>query len=365
MRFYIYVIDYVNMSRTTIHDIAKELNTTAATVSRALNDHPSISAATKQSVREAAQKLNYQQNRVASSLRLGRTNVLGVVIPSADISFFGSVIHGIEKVAKAHGYNVILFQTNEQYEDEVQGIKTLLQSNVDGIIASISKETTNYDHFREVKDRNIPLILFDRAIDSLGVSTVVIDDYKGAFMATEHLISQGYTRIAHISGPPHIQIFHDRLRGYVDALAAHHIKVDEDLITYGKVSIDSGRSCAEQLLQLPNRPDAIFAVEDFTALGALQAIKESPWHRPGEIGLVGFANEAFSAYITPSLTTIDQQTALMGEEAAKIFMELRQNTTVTETAPQKVVLEPLLIARQSSTRPKPKKKSLKASTIAP
>ncbi|MFC6997029.1 LacI family DNA-binding transcriptional regulator [Rufibacter roseus] len=346
------------MGRTTIHDIAKELNTTAATVSRALNDHPSISAAMKEIVRKTAHQLNYQQNRIASSLRSGKTFVIGVVIPSADISFFGSVIHGIEMVAKTHGYNVILFQTNERYEDEVQGIQTLLQSNVDGIIASITKETSNFDHFLEVKRRGIPLILFDRATDELGVSTVVIDDYKGAFMATEHLLQQGYTRIAHIAGPSHIKIFHERLRGYVDALAAHHIKIDEDLITYGKVSIESGRTCTQQLLQLQkNRPDAIFAVEDFTALGAMEAIKESQWNRPGQIGLVGFANEAFSAYITPSLTTIDQQTALMGQEAAKLLMDQQQAEQHHEKSPQKIVLEPLLIQRQSSMRRQTKQKT--------
>ncbi|WP_192822148.1 LacI family DNA-binding transcriptional regulator [Rufibacter sp. LB8] len=343
------------MPRTTIHDIAKELNTTAATVSRALNDHPSISAATKENIRNVAKKLNYQQNRTASSLRLGKTFVIGVMIPSAEISFFGSVIHGIERIAKANGYSVLLFQSNESYEDEVQGIQTLLQSNVDGIIASIAKETTRYDHFLEVKRRRVPLVLFDRAIDELGVSTVVIDDHKGAFMATEHLITQGYTRIAHIAGPSHIKIFHERLRGYVDALAAHGMKVEEDLITYGKVSIDSGRACADQLLQLSKKPDAIFAVEDFTALGALQAIKESKWSRPGQIGLVGFANEAFSAYITPSLTTIDQQTALMGQEAAKLFMEHRPGEDLNEKPSQKIVLEPLLIQRQSSQMKKPKK----------
>ncbi|AKQ46724.1 LacI family transcriptional regulator [Rufibacter radiotolerans] len=346
------------MARTTIHDIAKELHTTAATVSRALNDHPSISAATKETVKATALRLNYQHNRAASSLRSGKTYVIGVLIPSAEVSFFGSVIHGIEKIAKSQGYNVLLFQTNEQYEDEVQGVQTLLQSNVDGIIASISKETIQYDHFLEVKRRDIPLILFDRSLEGLDVPSVMINDYKGAFMATEHLIEQGFTRIAHISGPQHISIFHERLKGYVDALAAHGMKIDGDLIMYGKVTIDSGRTCAEQLLQLPSPPDAIFAAEDFTALGALQAIKESKWPKPGQIGLVGFANEAFSAYITPSLTTIDQQTALMGEEAAKIFMDLSQKGKKPDLPPQKIVLEPLLVQRESSIKRKPKKKSI-------
>jgi LacI family transcriptional regulator len=339
------------MPRTTIHDIAKALNTTAATVSRALNDHPSISEATKVMVRATAKQLNYQQNRMASSLRSGKTKVIGVIIPSAEISFFGSVIHGIEEIAKGRGYNVLLFQSNESYQQEVQGIQTLLQSNVDGIIASIAKETTSYAHFLEAKKRNTPLILFDRAIEDLGVSTVVIDDYKGAYMATEHLIQQGYTRIAHIAGPSHIKIFHERLRGYVDALTAHNLPVDEDLIVYGKVSIDSGRTGMNQLLALPQIPDAVFAVEDFTALGALQVIKETDYNQPGQIGLVGFANEAFSAYITPSLTTVDQQTTLMGKEAAHLLLTAITEANPTDLLPKKIVLEPRLVIRDSSKPP--------------
>ena len=190
----------LNLERkTTIHDIARELNTTAATVSRALNNHPSISEATKEMVRQAAIRLNYRQNKLASSLRSGRTHTIGVIIPSAEISFFGSVVHGIERVARSKGYSVLLFQSNEDPSCEAEGIETLLQSNVDGIIASVTKETTRYNHYLEVKERNIPLVLFDRVDDSLQVPSVVIDDYKGAYMATEHLIEQGYKRIAHIS----------------------------------------------------------------------------------------------------------------------------------------------------------------------
>src|SRR5690606_22657115 len=170
--------------RVTIHDIAKQLNTTAATVSRALNDNPSISDSMKTNVRAMAKRLNYRQDKVASSLRLGRTFLIGVIIPSAKISFFGSVVHGIEQVAKANGYQILLLQTNEQYQSEVEGIHALLQSNVDCILASISKETTNYDHFQEVKEHNVPLILFDRSNDELGFPSVVIDDYLGAYQAT-------------------------------------------------------------------------------------------------------------------------------------------------------------------------------------
>ena len=177
-------------AKTTIHDIARELNTTASTVSRALNDHPSISLATKKAVNQTAHKLNYRQNRIAASLRLGKSKILGVIIPSAEINFFGSVVHGIEKIANENGYNVLLYQSNELPDFEKKGIETFLRSRVDGVLASIAKETTRPDHFLEIKKRGIPLVLFDRADDDLGISSVVINDYKGAFKATEHLILQ-------------------------------------------------------------------------------------------------------------------------------------------------------------------------------
>ncbi|MFN7115762.1 MAG: LacI family DNA-binding transcriptional regulator [Saprospiraceae bacterium] len=339
----------MSTKRTTIHDIAKAINLTASTVSRALNDHPGISDSTKELVRNAAERLQYRQNKIASSLRSGRTHVIGVIIPSAEINFFGSVVHGIEHVARRQGYSVLLFQSNERTDYEIEGIETLLKSRVDGIIASIAKETTGLQHFMEIKKRNVPLILFDRANDELGVPSVVIDDYKGAYLATEHLIQQGYTRIAHIAGQQHIKIFNDRLRGYVHALHANGLPLDDDLIKYGKISIESGRACAQQLLQSPKPPDAIFAVEDFTALGAMQAIKELGLGDPWRVGLVGFANEAFSAYVSPSLSTVAQQTVKMGQEAAQLFMDIMQNKQLLY-APKKIILEPELIVRESSTK---------------
>lgn len=336
--------------KTTIHDIARELNTTAATVSRALNDHPSISLATKELVRVTATRLNYRQNRLASSLRSGRTHTVGVIIPSAEISFFGSVVHGIERIARKHGYSVLLFQSNEDPDCEAEGIEALLQANVDGIIASVTKETTRFTHYQEVKQRRIPLVLFDRVNDSLEVPSVVIDDYKGAYLATQHLIEQGYQRIAHISGQQHIKIFNDRLRGYADALRASGLPVEDDLIAYGKVSVESGRQCADHLLNAAQPPDAIVAVEDFTALGAMQSIKQKGLLIPREMGLIGFANEAFSSYITPSLSTVDQQTIKMGEEAARLFMALGKKAENGHPLLPKIVLEPVLLIRESSKK---------------
>lgn len=338
-----------SISKVTISDIARELNITAATVSRALNDHPAIKETTKKAVRDIAVKLNYQPNKLASSLRLGKSNIIGVIIPSAEINFFGSVVHGIEKVANENNYNVLIYQTNEMYEFEKKGVQTFLRSQVDGVLASISKETINLDHYNEIKRRGVPLILFDRANDALDVSSVVVNDYAGAFAATKHLIEQGCKRIAHIGGQQHVSIFNQRLKGYIDALNVHNIPVNDDLIVYGKVSIESGRECMQNLLAGKQRPDGVFAVEDFTALGAIQAIKDSQKKIPDEIAIIGFANEAFGEYITPSLSTVNQQTVSMGQEAANLFFE-GLGIDGRKVRPRKLVLEPELICRQSSIK---------------
>jgi len=338
------------ISKVTIQDIARELSITAATVSRALNNNPAIKESTRKAVKETAERLNYQPNKIASSLRKGKSNIIGVLIPSAEINFLGSVVHGIEKVANENNYNVLIYQSNEMYEYEKKGIQTFLQSQVDAVFASISKETINLDHYSELKKRGIPLILFDRANDNLGVSSVVVDDYAGAFEATKHLIKQGCKRIAHIGGQQHVTIFNQRLKGYIDALNVHNIAVDEDLIVYGKVSIESGRECMKKLLAGNTLPDAVFAVEDFTALGAMQAIKENGKKIPDDIAIIGFANEAFGEYLTPSLSTVNQQTVVMGQEAAKLFFDNLNTGKHSQHHPRKLVLQPELICRQSSIK---------------
>ena len=338
------------ITKVTIEDIARELKITAATVSRALNDHPGISESTRKRVKETAARLHYQPNRIASSLRLGRSNILGVIIPSAEINFFGSVIHGIEKIATQNNYSVLIYQSNEMYELEKKGVQAFLQSQVDGVLASVSKETINADHYLEIKKRGVPLVLFDRAMDSLGVPSVVIDDYAGAFAATKHLIEQGCRRIAHIGGQQHVSIFNQRLKGYIDALNIHGIAVNEDAIVYGKVSIESGRECMHQLLNLPKPPDAVFAVEDFTALGAMQCIKEAGIRIPEEIAIIGFANEQFCEFLTPALSSVNQQTVTMGEQAAELMFSELHTADRYQTSSRKIILEARLVCRASSIK---------------
>lgn len=336
--------------KTTIADIARALNTTPATVSRALNDHPGISEGTKRNVRLTAQKLNYNHNRIASSLRSGKSHVIGVIIPSAEINFFGSVVHGIENIANSQGYNVLIYQSNEQWEHEVRGIEAFLSARVDGIIASIAKETVDYSHFTETAKRGIPLVFFDRAHDGLGIPSVVIDDFRGGWLATDHLVRQGYRRIAHIAGQQHIKIFRDRLRGYQAALKDHGFPVEEELVRCGSVSIDSGRAATAYLLDAPNPPDAIFAVEDFTALGVIKELKSRNIAIPGQFGVVGFAAEMFGEHITPSLSTIDQQTIRMGNACTGLLLDIIQGKRSMKEEPGKIILDPIPIFRQSSIR---------------
>ncbi len=333
----------------TILSIANELNITAATVSRALQDHPGISHSTKQSVLKVANRLNYKRNRVASSLRSGKTHMIGVIIPGADTNFFGSVVHGIEKTANAKGYNVLLYQSNETHEHEIKGIETFLAAQVDGILVSVAKDIPDYSYYEELKKKKIPMVFFDRANDDIGISSVVIDDYKGAYIATEHLIKNGYQFIAHVSGPRHIKVFFDRQRGYEDALKKNSFPLRNEFIYEGNISIESGKQAMQYFLSLNQPPDAVFAAEDFTALGVMKEIKSNNIKIPDEFGVIGFANELFGEHITPTLSTIDQQTVTMGTESFRLLLQMIESNTET-IVEKKIVLNPIPVFRESSQR---------------
>ena len=336
--------------RVTLRDIAEELNLTISGVSKALSDHPGISPATKQRVKETVERLNYRPNKIASSLQSGRTKIIGVIIPSADKSFFGSIVFGMENIINQNGYSILLYQSHELPENEIKGIDTFIQSSVDGIIATMGKQTINFQHYLDVKKRNIPLVLFDTVNERIPVPTVTIDNHKGGFIAAEHLILNGYKRIAYISGLKHISIFNERLRGYKDALTKYHRAVEDDLVVFGQNTIKSGFECMEKLLQLKNPPDAIVAVEDFTALGAIKALKAQRYRIPEDLGVVGFSNEGFSEHISPSLTTINQKTVEMGEIAARLLFKISNLANPYEGEPDQIVIEPELIVRESSIR---------------
>lgn len=332
--------------KTTIYDIAKELNITVSTVSRALSGFPAISETTRQAVFATAKRLNYSPNRLASALKSGKTYIIGVIVPSVQAHFFASVIHSIEEGLKGKGYRVILYQSNESVENEINGVKTLLEAQVDGIIASMSLETEDVSHFSEIIKQHKPLILFDRTHHDLNVPTVTVDDFKAGYMATQHLIDQGYKNIAFITTVHQIKIFNDRLKGYKAALKNNGLPVVEENIIFGGLSIKDGRFGAGKLMRCVQKPDAIIAGDDFTALGVIKKLKEIN-ETPPKIGVIGFANEAFSAYITPNLSTIDQHANQMGTECSKLFLKMIQQEDPYQNIDH-VVLEPSVVERQST-----------------
>ncbi len=333
--------------KTTIHDIAKKLNITASTVSRALKDHPRISEETKKMVQKAAIKLNYQANHIAAALRNGRSNTLGIIVPTADRSFFASVIRGIEEIANKAGYNVMICQTYDSYDKEVTTIDALLKARVDGIIISHGKETENFDHIRMVKERGIPLIMFDRTNDEVGVSQVMIDDFYGAYKSTEHLIEQGCKRIAHFTNTRKISIFKERLRGYREALHDHNIPFDKKLVVESNLQLEDGRNSMIKLLERDAKPDAVFSASALSAVGAMQVMKERNIKIPEEVAIVAFSNEIYTSFTDPPLTAVDQHSMRMGNAAAEVFLdEIRQKEK--PFIPNTTVLRPELIIRASS-----------------
>ncbi|MDN3670622.1 LacI family DNA-binding transcriptional regulator [Echinicola jeungdonensis] len=336
-------------NKATIHDIASKLGITASTVSRALNNHPRISDATKKLVQKTAREVNYQPNNIAAALRIGKSRLIGIIVPTANRNFFSSVVRGIEELANKLDYKVIICQSYENYKKEVQTIDALLSARVDGIIMSIGKNTEKFDHLQRVLDKSIPLVLFDRITDQIEVNQVVIDDYMGAYKSVQHLIDNGYKRIAHFTNPRKINIYSERLRGYYDALKDNGIPLDPELVIESNMQLEDGKQNIVNMLESNLGFDAIFSSSDYAAMGALQMLKEKNIKVPDQVGLVGFGNEPFTSFTEPSITTIDQVSIPMGNVAAELFFELLK-ADPKKFIPQKTVLKPELIIRGSSVR---------------
>ena len=335
------------MKHTTIIDIAKILKISASTVSRALSDHPDIKEETKIQVRKLAKKLDYSPNPIARSLKNNRTTAIGVIVPEIEHDFFASAINGIEEVAYHAGYTIIVCQSNESFEREIINTNALIQQRVAGIIASISQSTTSGEHFKNVINRGIPLVFFDRACEDITASKVVIDDVQSSFNAVNYLIGKGYKKIAHFAGPRSLEICKRRLNGYTDALKKSGIKVNEEFVRYGGLHEIDGYNSMDYLLKNNMMPDAVFAVNDPVAIGAFQRIKEAGLKIPGDIGIVGFSNNKITNLIDPKLTTVDQPSFEMGKRATEILIDTIENSA-KKIKPQIVILEAKLIVREST-----------------
>ncbi|MGB5820375.1 MAG: LacI family DNA-binding transcriptional regulator [Saonia sp.] len=337
--------------KATIHDIAERLSITASTVSRALNGNPRISNNTREAVLKVAQDLNYRPNHIASALRSGKSQLIGIVVPTINRSFFSSIIRGVEEVANSLDYRVVVSQSNEIPQAEADTVRAFLNARVDGIIASIGKNTDNFEHYEDLIKRGIPLVLFDRTTSELPTSQVVIDDYLGAYKVTEHLIEQGCRRIAHFTTKRRINIYKDRYRGYVDALKNHGLPLDESLICVGDMQLEDGRNHTQNLLREKIDFDAIFSTSDYAAMGAMQVLKENGLKIPEDVALAGFSNEPFTSFTDPPLTTVRQFPVEMGQTAARLFFDILK-AEKRKMIPQKTVLQPELLIRASSLKTK-------------
>lgn len=323
------------------------LNISPAAVSKAMHDDSRISIKTKDAVKRVAKELNYQPNHLASALRKGKSNLVGVIVPRTNSNFFSSVLEQMEEVLNKAGYNIIITQSNESFNKECQNIDTLLFTQVDGIIASMANETVDLSYYEKIKSKGIPLILFDRGENDLNVDYVGINDYDSSHVIVEHLISKGCKRIAHIGGYRRTRIFNNRIRGYIDAIRKNNLPLDDNLLVESDLTLDDGRIKMTELLKLKDRPDAVYIASDYAALGALQVLNEQHIKVPEDIKLVGFGNEPFTSFVTPTITSIDQHSSQIGKLAAETFLERIQNPTVKQTL-NKIILDATLVARDSS-----------------
>ncbi len=324
----------------TIKDIAKQLGISASTVSRALQDHKDISEETKHRVKALAKEMHYQPNAIALSLQRSKSNVIGIIVPQIVHHFFSTVISGIEEYAGKSGYNVIICQSNESPEREKNNTQTLISSRVAGIIVSSTKYTEQYAHFNNVTDSNIPMVFFDRIIHELDTDRVVIDDYKAAYDATEYLIKTGCKHIVHFSGPENLKISAKRMWGFRDALKRNGIPFKEEYVIKAD-NIYEGEKETEKLIVNKKLPEGIFAVNDETAAGALNALKKHNIAIPDEVSVMGFTNGLVSTITIPTLSTVEQNGYMMGFKSAELLIKRIENPDlphVNEIIPTKLIL---------------------------
>ena len=331
----------------TIKDIAQRLNISISTVSRALRNASDINPETKQAVLLLSEELDYQPSKLALSLRQKQTHTIGVIVPNLDY-VLSTMIRGIDEVALEAGYTVMVCQSNESFGREVLNTRRLLDSLVDGFIISVSSETKIFDHFKKVQDRGLPMVVFDRVTPALVAPSVRLDNEEGGFLATEHLLEQGYKRIAILAGPANLGVSNSRMDGYLKALRKHKVKRDDSLIIHCDFNQDYAYYATQELLSMKKRPDAVFTISDRMAIGAMLAIKNKGLSMPDDIGLVGFNNEPMVSLVTPAISSVDQPSFELGKVAAKLFIEAMH--TKEEMVRVEEVLKPKLYIRESSRR---------------
>ena len=329
----------------TMKDIAKEFGISVATVSRALKDSPRISAERRQAIQQYAREHNFAPNVIAESLRHSKVKpmkVIGVIIPEFTHFYFSSILSGIEEEATAHGYRIMVAKSDERYEREVKICQSYLENKVCGVIVSQAKDTQKYDHFQKLIDAGVPLVFYDRICTGVNASRVVVDDYMGAYNAVTYLIETGCHRIAFYGSSMTLEISKNRFNGYRDALLKHGIKPDDTLMRFCDNRADA-EAITPEILQMENRPDGFFAVNDDTAIGILYTAKRMGLHVPDDVSICGFTNGQRAVACDPMLTTVEQRGVMVGEEAANILIGHVEGAIPRDKMERRVVRTRLII----------------------
>lgn len=335
----------------TIKDIAKALGLSTSTVSRALRDSYEISPETKRLVMEYAEKINYQPNPIALSLKEKKSHTIGVIVGEIANSFFSQIINGIESVAKTRHYNVIISQSHESFEKEMTNLQYLTSRSIDGLLISVSAETTDFGSFREISSKGMPMVFFDRIVDEIDTHKVIADNFTGAYNATSHLIKKGYRRIATICNASILSIAKERLAGYTAALKDHGLPVEDSLIRYckhGGMFRDEMEESLRELFGTRKKPDAIFASSDKITMGCLRILRAQGYSIPGDIGLIGFSNGEFTELLDPPLSVIKQPAFEMGQVATELLLQLIESKRPVQEFETRVLSTEMII--RGSTR---------------
>jgi LacI family transcriptional regulator len=337
----------------TIKDIAKALGLSTSTVSRALRGSYEISAETKKLVLEYAEKLNYRPNPIAQSLKEKRSRSIGIIVCEIANNFFSQAINGIESVAYKKGYYVIISQSHESYEREVSNAQYLTSRSVDGLLVSLSTETTDLSHFKKLHEKGLPIVFFDRITEEMQTHKVSANNFNGAYQATEHLLKSGFKRIAHITISPHLSITKERLAGYKAALADNGVPFDESLVKYckyGGLIISETEQAVDALLHLPKKVDAIVAASDKLSTGCLGTLAKRNIKIPEDIALVGFTNSPLTDVFHPPMSSVSQPAFEMGQVAMEMLIQIIESRRPITEFETRVLNTELTIRASSAPR---------------
>lgn len=340
----------INNNGVNLKELAAELKLAPSTVSRALNDSWEISEATKKKVISMAEKLNYQPNPFARSLRENKSKTIAVIIPERINNFFAQVMDGIEDIAQEHGYHLLIYNTHEDVDREKKIVNLLLNGRADAVVMSVSSQTSDISHLEKLYARGLPLIFFDRICGEIPTTKFITNDYESAYQGTQHLIQQGCKKVAFLMLSKELSITRERHRGYLDAIKEAGLDPEPAFSVSCSMSEESNVELIRDLLWSENRPDGILAAVEKLALATYQAVKRTRLRIPDDLKVISFSNMGIAGLLEPSLTTISQPAVTIGQECAKLLIKKltkpKQNDLIDQviTIPSKITIRSSTLA---------------------